>query len=78
MDSDVSSCCSVVGGGFEPTSSTMSESSGSTHEPVGDEVEYCQCIHSEDVDLLECQDCGSFFEPGTFYPLCLDLYSVRQ
>jgi hypothetical protein len=78
MDSDVSSCCSAVVGGFEPTSPTMSESTGSTHEPLDDEVEYCQCIHSEDMDLLECQDCGSFFEPGTFCPLCLELNSVRQ
>jgi hypothetical protein len=52
MDSYASSCCSVVDGGFEPTSPTMSSSSGSSHLPLDDAVEYCQCIDSEDVALL--------------------------
>jgi hypothetical protein len=74
MDSDVSSCCSVLVGGFEPTSPSLSSSSGSTHRPVDDAIAYCQCIDSEDVALLECQDCGSFFELGTYCPRFLDLY----
>jgi hypothetical protein len=78
MDSDVNSSCSVVVGGFEPNSSTMSSSSGSNHGPDDDATEYCQCIDSEDVALLECQDCGSFFEPGIHYPLFLELYLVRS
>jgi hypothetical protein len=61
MDGDVSSYCSVEVGGFEPSSPSLSSSSGSTHGPVDDAIEYCQCIDSEDVALLECQDCGSFF-----------------
>jgi hypothetical protein len=73
MDSDASSCCSVFVGGFEPSSPTLSSSSGSNDVSVDDAVEYCQCIDSEDVALLECQDCGSFFEPGTYCPLFLDL-----
>jgi hypothetical protein len=73
MDSDASSCCSVFVGGFEPSSPTLSSSSGSNDVSVDDAVEYCQCIDSEDVALLECQECGSFFEPGTYCPLILDL-----
>jgi hypothetical protein len=78
MDSDVSSCCSAVVGVFKPISPTMSSSSGSIHGPDDDALEYCQCIDSEDVALLECQDCGSFYEPGTYCPLFLELYLVRQ
>jgi hypothetical protein len=29
-------------------------------------------IDSEDVALLECQDCGSFFEPGTYCPVLFE------
>ena len=61
MDSDASSYCCVVVGGFEPNSPTLSSISGSNHVLVDDVVEYCQCIDSEDVALLECQDCSSFF-----------------
>jgi hypothetical protein len=61
IDSDVSSYCSVIVGGFEPSSPTLSSSLGFTHGPVDDAIEYCQCIDSEDVALMECQDCGSFF-----------------
>jgi hypothetical protein len=72
MDSDANSYCVVVGG-FEPNSPTLSSSSGSNHVRVDDAVEYFQCIDSEDVELLECLDCGSFFEPGTYCPLLLEL-----
>jgi hypothetical protein len=68
MDSDISSYCSVVFGGFEPTSLSLTSSSGSTPEPDDDAIEYCQCIDSEDVALLQCPDCGSFFELGTYCP----------
>jgi hypothetical protein len=34
---------------------------------VGDDLSSC-CIDSEDVALLECLDCSSFFEPGTYCP----------
>jgi hypothetical protein len=72
MDSDVSSYCSVVFGGFKPNSPTLSSSSGYIHGPVDDAIEYCHCIDSEDVALLECQDCGSFYEPGTYCPQLLE------
>jgi hypothetical protein len=72
MDSDVSSCCSVVVGAFEPSSPSLSSSSGSTHGLVDDAIEYCHCIDSEDVALLECQDCGSFYELGTYCPWLLE------
>jgi hypothetical protein len=77
MDSDVSSRCNVVVGGFEPSSPTLSSSSSSNHGPIDDAIEYCQCIDSEDVALLECQDCGSFYEPGIYCPRFLELYLVR-
>lgn len=41
MDSDVSSCCSVVVEGFESTFPSLSSSSGSTHGPIDDAIEYC-------------------------------------
>jgi hypothetical protein len=78
MDSDASSCCSAIVGGFEPSLPTLSLSSGSNHGLFDDAVEYCQCIDSEDVALLECQDYGSFFEVGTYCPRFLELYLVRQ
>jgi hypothetical protein len=65
---DLSSCCSAIVGGYEPSSSTVSSSSGTIHGPVDDAIGSCQCVESEDVALLECQDCGSFFEPGTYCP----------
>jgi hypothetical protein len=65
---DLSSCCSAIIGGYEPSSPTVSSSSGATHGPVDDTIDSCQCFESEDVALLECQDCGSFFEPGTYFP----------
>jgi hypothetical protein len=60
MDNDASSCYSVVVGGFEPSSPTLSSSSGSNHVPGDDAVEYCQCIDSEDVALLECKIVAHF------------------
>ena len=53
MDIDVSSYCSVVVGGFEPSFPTLSSSLGSIHRLVDDAIEYCHCIDSEDVALLE-------------------------
>jgi hypothetical protein len=44
-------------------------SSGSTEEPIEDAVEYCQCTASDDEAFIECHDCGSFYEPGTYCPL---------
>ena len=41
MDSDANSCCSVFDGGFEPSSPTMSSSSGSNDVSADDVVEYC-------------------------------------
>jgi hypothetical protein len=72
MDSDVSSYCSIVVGGFEPSSPTLSSSSGSTHGSVDDAIEYCHCIDSEDVALLNYQDCSSFYELGTYCPQLLE------
>ena len=54
MNSDANSCYSVFVGGFEPSSLTLSSSSGSNDVSVDDAVEYCQCIDGEDVALLEC------------------------
>jgi hypothetical protein len=65
MDGDVSSYCSVEVGGFEPSSPSLSSSSGSTHGPVDDAIEYCQCI---DNDTSGVPICGSFFEPRTYCP----------
>jgi hypothetical protein len=72
MESDVSSYCSIVFGGFEPTSPSLTSSSSSTPGPADDAIEYCQCIDSEDVALMECQDCGSFFELGTYCPRLIE------
>jgi hypothetical protein len=65
---DLSSCCSAIVGRYEPSSPIVSSSSGATHGPVDDAIGSCQCVESEDVTLLEYQDCGSFFEPGTYCP----------
>jgi hypothetical protein len=65
---DLSSCCSAIVGGYEPSSPTVSSSSGTTHGLVDYAIDSCQCIDSEDVALLECLDCSSFFEPGTYCP----------
>jgi hypothetical protein len=72
VEDDLSSCCSVVVGGFEPSSPSLSSSSGSTHGPVDDAIEYCHCIDSEDVALLNYQDCSSFYELGTYCPQLLE------
>ena len=74
MDSDASSSCSVFDGGFNPSSpsSSSSSSSGSNAVSIDDVVsveEYCQCSDGEDTGFLECQDCGSFYEPGTHCPM---------
>ena len=71
MDSNVNFCCSIVVGRFEPSSSSLSSSSGSTHGIVDNGIQYCHCIDSKDVVLLECQDCGSFYELGTYCPRLL-------
>ena len=73
MDSDARAYYSVIVGGFEPSSPTLSSSLGSNHVPVNDVAKYYQCIDSEDVALLGCQDCGSFFESSTYCPLLLEL-----
>jgi hypothetical protein len=41
-------------GGYEPSSPTVSSSSGATHGPVDDAIDSCQCVESEDIVLLKC------------------------
>jgi hypothetical protein len=68
VEAGTSSCYSVVNG-YEPSSPSLISSSGSTEEPADDAVEYCQCTASDDEAFIECHDCGSFYEPGTYCPL---------
>jgi hypothetical protein len=68
VEAGTSSSYSVVNG-YEPSSPSLISSSGSTEEPADDAVEYCQCTASDDEAFIECHDCGSFYEPGTYCPL---------
>jgi hypothetical protein len=72
VEADISSCYSVVNG-YEPSSPNLISSTGSTKEPAGDAVEYCQCPESDGEAFIECQVCGSFYELGTYCPLFCDL-----
>jgi hypothetical protein len=67
-------CCdsySVING-YEPSSPSLISSTGSTEEPADDAVQYCQCTESDDEACIECQACGSLYEPGTYCPLLCD------
>jgi hypothetical protein len=77
VEADISSCYSVVNG-YEPSSPSLISSSGSNEEPVDNAVEYCQCTESDDDAFIECQDCGSFYEPGTYCPLLCDFPNVEE
>jgi hypothetical protein len=71
VEADISSCYNVVNG-YEPSSPSLISSTGSTEEPADDAIEYCQCNESDDEAFIECQVCGSFYEPGTYCPLLCD------
>jgi hypothetical protein len=77
VEGDISSCYSVVNG-YEPSSPSLISSTGSTKEPADDAVEYCQCPKNDDEAFIECQVCGSFYEPGTYCPLFSDLPSAGE
>jgi hypothetical protein len=72
VEADISSCYSVING-YELSSLSLISSTGSTKEPADDVVEYCQCNESDDEAFIECQVCGSFYEPSTYCPLLCDL-----
>jgi hypothetical protein len=72
VEANISSCYSIVNG-YEPSSPSLISSTGSTKEPTDDAVQYCQCNVSYDEAFIECQVCGSFYEPGTYCPLFCDL-----
>jgi hypothetical protein len=73
----ISLCYSIVNG-YEPSSPSLISSTGSTEEPADHAVEYCQCPESDGEAFIECQVCGSFYEPGTYYPLFSDLPIVGE
>jgi hypothetical protein len=77
VEADISSCYSVVNG-YEPSSPNLISSSGSNEELADDVVEYCQCTESDDDAFIECQDCGSFYEPGTYCPLLCDFSNAKE
>jgi hypothetical protein len=77
VEGDISSCYNVVNG-YEPSSPSLISSTGSTKELVDDAVEYCQCPDSDDEAFIECQVCGSFYEPGTYCPLLCDFPSAGE
>jgi hypothetical protein len=77
VEADISSCYSVVNG-YEPSSPSLISSTGSTEEPVDDAVEYCQCPESDGEAFIECQVCGSFYEPGTYCTLFCDLPIAKE
>jgi hypothetical protein len=77
VEADISSCFNVVNG-YEPSSPSLISNTGSTNEPAVDAVEYCQCTESDDEAFIECQVCGSFYEPGTYCPLFCDLPIVGE
>jgi hypothetical protein len=72
VEVDISSCYSVVYG-YEPSSPSLISSTSSTEEPADYADEYCQSNESDDEAFIECQVCGSFYEPGTYCPLFCDL-----
>jgi hypothetical protein len=72
VEADISSCYSVFNG-YEPSCLSLISSTSSTEEPADDAVEYCQCPESDGKAFIECQVCGSFYEPGTYCPLFCDL-----
>jgi hypothetical protein len=77
VEGDISLGYSVVNG-YEPSSPSLISSTGSTEELADDAVEYCQCPDSDDEAFIECQVCGSFYEPGTYCPLLCDLPSAGE
>jgi hypothetical protein len=77
VEANISSCYNVVNG-YEPSSPSLISSSGSTEEPVDDAVEYCQCTESDDEAFIECQGCGSFYEPGTYCPLLYGIPNAEE
>jgi hypothetical protein len=77
VEVDISSSYSVANG-YEPSSPSLISSSGFTEEPVDNAVDYCQCTESDDDAFIECQDCGSFYEPGTYCHLLCDIPNAKE
>jgi hypothetical protein len=69
VEADISSCYNVVNG-YEPSSLSLISSTGSTEEQADDAVEYYQCPENNGEAFFECQVCGSFDEPGTYWQGC--------
>lgn len=63
-----SSCYTVIND-YEPSSPNLISGSGSTKESTDDALEFCQCSVSDDKEFIECQDCGSFYKPSSYYSL---------
>jgi hypothetical protein len=68
VEADISSCYIVVNG-YEPSSPSLISSTSSTEEPADNVFEYSQCTESDDEVFIECQVCGSVYEPGSYCPL---------
>jgi hypothetical protein len=77
VEADISSCYNVVNG-YEPFSPSLISSTGSIEELADHAVQYCQCNVSDDEAFIECQVCGSFYEPGTYCPLFCNLPIARE
>jgi hypothetical protein len=77
VEVDINSCYNVVNG-YEPSTPNLISSSGSNEEPADDVVEYCQCTESNDDAFIESQDCGSFYEPSTNWPLLCDFPNAEE
>jgi hypothetical protein len=69
VEADISSCYNIVNG-YEPSSPSLISSTGSNEELTEYAVE---CPESDGEAFIECQVCGSFYEPGTYCPLFCDL-----
>lgn len=65
---DVSSRCSAIVGGYEPSSPTVSSGPAAAPGPDDDAVESSQRADAEEDDLCVCPSCGSFFDPSTRCP----------
>lgn len=68
VGSDVSSRCSAIVGGYEPSSPTVSSGPAASPGPDDDAVDSSERAQTEDDFFSVCPNCGSFFEPGTHCP----------
>jgi sulfatase maturation enzyme AslB (radical SAM superfamily) len=71
VDDEISSCLNVVGG-RESSSVNLTSHSSSEHWEDEDVPNFCQCSNSDKEVLVECPNCGSFYELGTHCPWLLE------